>query len=44
MKCTVDFADLLGIHIIMTRVTAKGQLKFMVAAMGWATAELVMTR
>lgn len=28
----------------MTKVAGKGQLKFMIAGMGWATAELVMTR
>ncbi|KAL5019636.1 hypothetical protein ScPMuIL_002528 [Solemya velum] len=44
MKSTVDFADLVGIHIVMSRVAGKGQLKFMVAGLGWATAELVMTR
>ena len=29
---------------MMSKVAGKGQLKFMIAAMGWATAELVMTR
>ena len=44
LKCTVDFADLVGLHLVMSKVTGKGQLKFMIAAMGWATAELIMTR
>ncbi|KAK6173807.1 hypothetical protein SNE40_017202 [Patella caerulea] len=44
LKCTVDFADLLGLHLIMTRIAGKSQLKFMVAGMGWATSELIMTR
>lgn len=44
LKCTVDLADLVGLHLIMTKIAGKGQLKFMIAGMGWATAELVMTR
>ncbi|XP_048254509.1 BOS complex subunit TMEM147-like [Haliotis cracherodii] len=44
LKCTVDLADLVGIHFVMSRIAGKGQLKFMIAGMGWATAELVMTR
>ncbi|XP_052804137.1 transmembrane protein 147-like [Mya arenaria] len=44
MKCTVDIADLVGMYFVMSRIAGKGQLKFMVAGIGWATAELVMTR
>lgn len=44
LKCTVDLADLLGLHIVMSKYAGKGQLKFMIAGMGWATAELIMTR
>ncbi|KAH3825876.1 transmembrane protein 147-like [Dreissena polymorpha] len=44
MKCTVDIADLVGIYFVMSRIAGKGQLKIMVAGIGWATAELVVTR
>ncbi|KAM9299214.1 BOS complex subunit TMEM147 [Gastrophryne carolinensis] len=44
MKSTVDLADLLGLHLVMSRNAGKGEYKVMVAAMGWATAELVMSR
>lgn len=44
LKCTVDLADLVGIHLVMSKIAGKGQLKFMVAGLGWATAELLMTR
>ena len=37
-------ADLFGLHIVMSKFAGKGQLKFMIAGMGWATAELVVTR
>ncbi|CAC5415106.1 Transmembrane protein 147 [Mytilus coruscus] len=44
MKSTVDFADLVGIYFVMSKIAGKGQLKFMVAGLGWATAELLVTR
>ena len=44
LKSTVDLADLVGIHFVMSKIAGKGQLKFMIAGLGWATAELVMTR
>ncbi len=44
MKATVDMADLLGLHLVMSRNAGKGEYKIMVAAMGWATAELIMSR
>ena len=44
LKTTIDLSDLVGLHFIMTQIAGKGQLKFMVAGLGWATAELIMTR
>lgn len=44
LKATVDLADLVGIHIVMTKVAGKGETKFLVAGLGWASAELLMTR
>ncbi|PFX25793.1 transmembrane protein 147-like [Stylophora pistillata] len=44
LRSTVDFADLVGLHLVMTKVAGKGELKVLVAGVGWATAELVMTR
>ena len=35
---------MIGLHIAMSKFAGKGQLKFMIAGMGWATAELVVTR
>ncbi|KAI8775452.1 transmembrane protein 147 [Biomphalaria glabrata] len=43
-KSTVDIADLIGLHIVMSKFAGKGQLKFMIAGMGVATAELAVTR
>ena len=44
MKSTVDLADLIGLYFVMTKIAGKGQLKFMIAGLGWATAELICTR
>ncbi|XP_067874846.1 BOS complex subunit TMEM147 [Heterodontus francisci] len=44
MKSTVDLADLVGLHLVMSKNAGKGEYKIMVAAMGWSTAELIMSR
>jgi hypothetical protein len=36
--------DLLGLHIAMTRIAGKCEIKYLIAGVGWATAELVMTK
>merc|ERR1719419_1582343 len=43
LKSTVDLADLVGLHMVMSRV-GKGPLRFLIGGMGWATSELIMTR
>uniref|UniRef100_T1JHP0 BOS complex subunit TMEM147 n=1 Tax=Strigamia maritima TaxID=126957 RepID=T1JHP0_STRMM len=44
LKSTVDLADLAGLHFVMTKIVGKGEVKFLVAGIGWATAELLLTR
>jgi len=43
LKSTVDLADLLGLHLVMSKVSGRGPLKFMIAGVGWASAELIAT-
>jgi len=43
-RATVDIADLVGIYIVMQRVSGKGSVKILVAGLGWAMAELILTR
>jgi len=43
LKSTVDLADLFGMHLIMSKIAGKGQLKFMIAGVGCASAELIAT-
>merc|ERR1719334_1673809 len=45
LKLTVDLADLIGLHMIMQRfVAGKGTVKILVAGVGWAFAEFLLTR
>ena len=44
LKCTVDLADLIGLSILMTRIAGKGNTKVLIAGLGWAGAELVLSR
>ncbi|XP_028401421.1 transmembrane protein 147-like [Dendronephthya gigantea] len=44
LKSTVDVADLFGLYLTMSKIPGKGELKVLVAGLGWATAELVMTK
>jgi len=44
LRCSVDLADLIGLSFIMNQLTVKGPIKFVSAALGWATAEFAMTR
>merc|ERR1719348_1144143 len=44
LRATVDMADLIGIYLVMSRVSGKGSVKVLIAGLGWAFAELVLTR
>merc|ERR1719348_1844518 len=44
LRATVDIADLIGIYLVMSRVSGKGSVKVLIAGLGWAFAELVLTR
>ncbi|XP_027040556.1 transmembrane protein 147-like [Pocillopora damicornis] len=34
LRSTVDFADLVGLHLVMTKIAGKGELKVLVAGVG----------
>eukprot|EP00794_Sanderia_malayensis_P011298 gene11298-12479_t len=44
MKSTMDLSDLLGFHILMTKIPGRGELKVLVAGLGWASAEFLTTK
>merc|ERR1712142_1404591 len=44
LKLTVDLGDLVGLYLVMQRVAGKGQVKILVAGVGWAFAEFLLTR
>jgi len=45
LKLTVDLGDLVGLYMVMQRfVAGKGAVKILVAGVGWAFAEFLLTR
>lgn len=44
LKCTIDIADLLGLLVVLQRIPGKGHSKLITAGLGWATAEVILTR
>ncbi|CAB4060488.1 Transmembrane protein 147 [Lepeophtheirus salmonis] len=44
LRLTVDLVDLVGIYLALQRIAGKGQVKIMIAGVGWAFAELFLTR
>lgn len=44
LKITVDLGDLIGLYIAMTKISGKCEIKYLVAGIGWASAELIMTK
>jgi len=41
---TVDVTDLLGLAFILSRIPGKGHSKLITAGLGWATAEVILSR
>ena len=44
LKITVDLGDLIGLYIAMNKIAGKCEIKYLVAGVGWASAELIMTK
>merc|ERR1719494_83483 len=44
LKSTMDLSDLLGLHLLMLRIPGRGELKVLVAGLGWATSEFLTTK
>lgn len=44
LRLTVDLADLIGLYVVLQRLAGKGQVKVLTAGVGWAFAELILTR
>eukprot|EP00096_Caligus_rogercresseyi_P003924 TRINITY_DN1781_c0_g1_i1.p1 TRINITY_DN1781_c0_g1~~TRINITY_DN1781_c0_g1_i1.p1 ORF type:complete len:241 (+),score=48.50 TRINITY_DN1781_c0_g1_i1:128-850(+) len=44
LRLTVDLVDLGGIYLALQRISGKGQVKILIAGVGWAFAELILTR
>jgi len=44
LKLTVDLVDLVGLYFVIQRVSGKSAVKIMVAGLGWAFADFLLTR
>jgi len=44
LKSTMDVSDLLGLHLLMLRIPGRGELKVLVAGLGWAASEFLTTK
>lgn len=44
LKATVDLADLAGLYFVLMGIPGKGHAKVLTAGVGWAGAELVLSR
>jgi len=43
-KTSIDLADLFGIYIVLNRIPGRGHSKILTAAIGWGTADLILTK
>ncbi|KAJ8986064.1 hypothetical protein NQ317_003358 [Molorchus minor] len=44
LKSTVDLADLVGLYFVLSGIPGKGHSKVLTAGIGWATAEVILSR
>ncbi|XP_012270511.1 transmembrane protein 147 [Orussus abietinus] len=44
LKSSIDFADLVGILLVLNGIPGKGHAKVLMAGIGWAGAEVLLTR
>lgn len=44
LKTTVDLADLIGLYFVLNSIPGKGHSKVLTAGIGWATAEVILSR
>lgn len=44
LKASVDLADLVGIFIVLSGIPGKGHAKVLTAGVGWAGAEIILSR
>jgi len=40
----MDLADLIGLHVALSRIPGRGHAKILTAGIGWGTAELIFSR
>jgi hypothetical protein len=43
LRCSADLLDFIGLSFVLTKIPGKGHNKLLIAAVGWSTAEIVLT-
>lgn len=44
LRCIIDGADLLGLAFVLSQIPGKSHSKLITAGLGWATAEVILSR
>ncbi|XKL66360.1 hypothetical protein PGB90_009780 [Kerria lacca] len=44
LKCNVDLMDLIGLYVVLCGIPGRGHIKILTAGLGWAGAEILLTR
>lgn len=44
VKTTVDYGDVMGMSVVLSRVPGAGHIKVLITGLGWAAADLLLTR
>lgn len=44
LRCTVDLLDMLGIYLVLTKLLGRSEMRVMITAVGWGTAEVLGTK
>lgn len=44
LQCTVDIADLVGLSLVMKKISASGLTKVMIAGLGWSSGDFLLGR
>lgn len=44
LKCNVDLLDWVGLYVVLCGIPGRGHIKILTAGLGWAGAEILLTR
>lgn len=44
LRCSADLLDFVGLTFVLSRIPGKGHSKLLIAAVGWASAEIILSK